>query len=124
MYSLLCSTRLSGYPGNHSGAGHVGTPILQTMTIDTTHIEAAARALLDDKIGAVRDLAATRQTVADRRAQLDEAERADTTAYAAAQRAGWTPEELKKVGLDAPTRKAPGRPRRTRPTTPPSPTTS
>ncbi len=82
------------------------------MTIDTTHIEAAARALLDDKIGAVRDLAVSRQAVADRRAQLDEAERVDAAAYAAAQRVGWTPDELKKVGLNAPTRKAPGRPRR------------
>ncbi len=82
--------------------------------ISTDDVETAARALLDGKVAAVRDLAHARQLRNDKRAELDDAERADATAYAAAERAGWTADELRKVGLDAPNRKAPGRPRRAR----------
>lgn len=84
--------------------------------LSTQRVEDAARALLDQRIQAVRDLAATRQSVIDKRAELQEAERADAAAYAAAQRAGWTTDELRKVGLEEPSRKAPGRPRRSRST--------
>lgn len=86
------------------------------MTIDTTAVETAARALLDDKIQAVRDLAHARQARTDKQAELDQAERADAAAWAAAERAGWTPDELRRLGLDTPTRKTPGRPRRPRTT--------
>lgn len=82
--------------------------------ISADDVETAARALLDNKVAAVRDLAHARQLRNDKRAELAEAERADATAYAAAERAGWTAEELRKVGLDPPDRKAPGRPRRAR----------
>lgn len=90
------------------------------MTADSTtaHVETAARALLDKRIDAVRALATARQLRNDKRAELADTERADTAAYAAAQRAGWTTEELKQVGLDEPTRRSPGRPRRARTTTP------
>lgn len=80
----------------------------------------AAQRLLNDRVEAVRALAKARQQRNDARAQLDEAERADATAFAAAQRAGWTPEELRKVGFDEPERRAPGRPRRQRGRTPTS----
>lgn len=74
----------------------------------------AAQRLLNDRVDAVRALAKTRQQRNDARVQLDEAERADSASYAAAQRAGWTPEELRKVGFDEPERRAPGRPRKQR----------
>ena len=87
---------------------------MTTTDVTTKTVEDAARALLDHRIAAVRDLAITRQARNDKRAELEDAERADAAAYAAAQRVGWTTDELRKVGLDEPDRKAPGRPRRTR----------
>jgi len=50
--------------------------------------------------------------------QLATAERAAARAYADAQRAGWTDEDLKRIGLEAPSRRAPGRPAGTRKTAP------
>lgn len=85
-----------------------------TTTLDTDRIAAAARALLDDKVTAVRTLAEARQKREDAKSALTDAERGDAAAYAAALKAGWTADELKRVGLDAPTRRAPGRPRNTR----------
>ncbi|MFC3687311.1 hypothetical protein [Aquipuribacter hungaricus] len=86
---------------------------MATPRLDTDRIQAAARALLDDKVKAVRVLAHARQAREDARAALEQAERADTAAYTAALRDGWTADELKRVGLDAPTKRAPGRPRST-----------
>lgn len=79
-------------------------------TLDTTSVETAARQLLDSRIQAVHTLAQARQNRDAKRVELAEAERADT----AAQRAGWTPDELRKVGLDAPARRSPDRPRTNR----------
>jgi len=82
--------------------------------VTTQDVESAARDLLEHRIAAVRALAKARQLRLDKRAELDAAEREDAAAFAAAERAGWTPDELKRVGLDAPDRRLPGRPRRTR----------
>ena len=90
-------------------------------TLDSDKIETAARALLDEKVAAVRTLVETRQKREDARAAMSSAERADAAAYTAAVRAGWTTDELKSVGLDAPTKRTPGRPRAT---TRPSPTST
>jgi hypothetical protein len=86
------------------------------MATDTasSSVEEAARALLENRIDAVRVLAHARQNRIDKRAELDIAEREEAAAFAAAQRAGWSVDELKRVGLDQPARKAPGRPRRSR----------
>jgi hypothetical protein len=85
-----------------------------TATADTGEIEKRARALLDTRINAVRALATTRADLATAREALERADAADTRAYTAAIKAGWTEPELKTVGFDAPTRRAPGRPRGTR----------
>lgn len=85
-----------------------------TTTLDTDRIAAAARALLDDKVTAVRTLAEARQKRENAKSALTDAERGDAAAYAAALKAGWTADELKRVGLDAPTRRTPGRPRNAR----------
>lgn len=69
-----------------------------------------ARQLLDAKVAAIRLLAKARQKVAHRQAALAEAEREDASCYSAATCAGWTAEELRKVGLPRPTRRPPGRP--------------
>jgi len=82
--------------------------------LNANRVETAARELLDSRIQAVRSLATARQAREDKRAELDQAERADAAAYTAAQRAGWTTDELRRVGLDQPTRRSPGRPRNPR----------
>ena len=78
-----------------------------------------ARDLLDKRIHSVRHLVTTRQAVTDLRAQLDTAERDDAAAYTAALRDGWTPDELKTLGLPEPAAKP--RPRKpTKTATPPA----
>ncbi len=83
-------------------------------TIDPDTTEARARQLLDKRIASVRTLVTTRQTVTDLRAQLDTAERDDQAAYTAALRDGWTPDELKQLGLPEPA----GKPRPRKPSKP------
>ena len=88
-------------------------------TIDPDTTEARARELLDKRIQSVRALVTTRQTVTNLRAQLDTAERDDAAAYTAALRDGWTPDELKTLGLPEPAAKP--RPRKpTKTATPPA----
>jgi len=81
-----------------------------TPTAD--ELEATARALLNDRISAIRTLAHTRQALEKARAALNAAEKADADAYAAARRAGWSADELRKFGFGVVTRRRLGRPRR------------
>jgi hypothetical protein len=74
-------------------------------------VELEARSLLNARIEVVRALARTRQAVTDAKTHLALAERADAQAYAEAERAGWTPDELRRIGLPPPARRRPGRPR-------------
>lgn len=82
---------------------------------------ARARALQDDRLNAIRAVATARQAVADVReataAELAElqariaqrvadAEREDVRAYNAALAAGWTGDELRKIGFGEPDKKA------------------
>lgn len=90
------------------------------MSVDTDQVEQAARQLIDGRIEAVRTLAAARQTTEQAQQALADAERADTQAWAAAERAGWTSAELRRVGFTPP-RKAPGRPRSSRTRSPQTP---
>jgi hypothetical protein len=82
--------------------------------LDTQAVEHTARQLLDARISAVRDLATAQVAVDHARDALGVAETTHATVYAAAMRAGWSAAELKQIGLTAPTRCAPGRPRRPR----------
>lgn len=76
-------------------------------------IETAARALLEARMDSVRHLAATQQQRREQQAALETAEREDADAYAQATRNGWSDDELKKLGFEAPGR-ATARPRRAR----------
>lgn len=69
--------------------------------IDIEQTRNQAKALLDSRIQSVTDLVKTRQRVAELREQLAEAEREDKRAYVRATRDGWSPEELKKLGLES-----------------------
>lgn len=90
-----------------------------------------ARRVQDDRIKTIEDVAKARQGLADVRdetarelaefqaritARLGEAERADVKAFNAALSAGWSVEELKKIGFGEPEKKARARRRTTRKT--------
>ena len=60
-----------------------------------------ARALLDSRIESVTNLVRARQRIADLKTQLAEAEREDKRAYIRATKDGWSPDELKKLGLES-----------------------
>lgn len=82
------------------------------MSLNIDEAERAARALLDNRINSVRALVEARQTVADLREKVAEAEREDSRLYNAALRDGWSVEELKKLGITEP-EKAPRARKRT-----------
>jgi len=88
------------------------------LTIEEA-VERAQRAQ-DGRINAIRELAAARQSLADVREQGEqrvaqvqrevaeaaaEAEREDVRQYAAAQAAGWSADELRKIGYGEPDKK-------------------
>lgn len=88
------------------------------LTIEEA-VERAQRAQ-DGRINAIRGLAAARQTLADVREQGErriadvqrevaeaaaDAEREDVRQYAAAQAAGWSADELRKIGYGEPDKK-------------------
>jgi len=79
---------------------------------DTDTAEKTARQLLDTRITAVRELAARRADLTHARDNVTTAERADTAAWANAEKAGWTETELRQVGFPAPGRRPPARPRK------------
>lgn len=82
-----------------------------------------ARALLDSRIESVTNLVKTRQRITELRDQLADAEREDKRAYVRATKDGWSPEELKKLGLEsgAAARRRKTGTTRTAPETSPSP---
>jgi hypothetical protein len=67
--------------------------------------EKKARELLDRRIASVRTLVTARQKLADLREQVADAEREDVRLYNAALSDGWSPEELRKLGLAEPEKK-------------------
>lgn len=70
-------------------------------TIDIEQTRNQARALLDSRIESVTNLVKARQRITDLRQQLADAEREDKRAYVRATKDGWSPEELKKLGLES-----------------------
>ena len=65
-----------------------------------------ARAILDARINSVTALVTARQTLADLREQIEQAEREDVRLYSAALADGWTADELRRLGLGEPEKKA------------------
>ena len=106
-------------------------PYDQDMAKELTPDEAIerAKALQDDRLNAIRTVAIARQSVADVREatarelaelqakatqRVGDAEREDVRAYNGAVSAGWTPDELRKIGFGEPDKKARVRRRATR----------
>ena len=94
---------------------------MPATTLNIEEVVERARRVQEDRITAIRALAKARQSVADVREEADrerselrariaqrvgEAEREDVKAYNAAAAAGWTPEELRKIGFAEPDKKA------------------
>lgn len=89
-------------------------------TFDAEVIEAAARELLNSRVTAARELAAARQRSANERARIAELQRQqqaalaqldrdDADAHGRALQAGWTAEELKRLGFNGTPPKRAGR---------------
>ncbi|GED11311.1 hypothetical protein [Cellulosimicrobium cellulans] len=74
--------------------------------LDLEAAESKARELLDARISSVRGLVRAAQAEAEVRAQMQAAAREHAKAYAAAIGDGWTPDELRKLGLQDPERSA------------------
>lgn len=73
------------------------------LDADTT--ESKARELLDKRMHSVRALVAARQALDELREQVAAVEAADVRAYRAALTDGWSPDELRTLGLDEPDKK-------------------
>ncbi|MCJ8505544.1 hypothetical protein MRU69_11860 [Kocuria flava] len=70
---------------------------------DPQQAEEAAQRLLNDRMDYVRRAITARGALDEAREALKEAERNDVQAFqAAVNNGGWTPDELKKIGLAAP----------------------
>lgn len=104
---------------------------MECMARELSVEEAVQRAqqLQEDRIGAIRGLAEARQNLADTRDEaarrlaevqretaelIASAEREDVKRYSAAQSAGWSTDELRKVGYPEPEKKARVRKRQAR----------
>ena len=94
------------------------------MNIDDIAAKAAAKidAARDAKVDAVKAAAASGVEVADAAQRLAAAEQKYAKNYQAALRADWTESDLRGFGLDAPARKAGGRPKGSRGTRQTKPT--
>jgi hypothetical protein len=70
-------------------------------TINIEETKNQARALLNSRIKSIEELIKARQHVTDLKDQLAAAERDDKRAYVRATKDGWSPDELKKLGLES-----------------------
>ncbi|AMM34790.1 hypothetical protein SA2016_4138 (plasmid) [Sinomonas atrocyanea] len=86
--------------------------------MDLQQIEEAANRKLEqdrnDRITAVREYAAAAKRSAEARAELAAADEDHLAKYRAAIRHGWTESDLKGFGIEPPTKKLGGRPRKPR----------
>lgn len=74
----------------------------------------SARALLAERVELVRKVAAAAAEHERAKEAAEEAERDFAAAYKAATAGGWSENELRHVGISAPRRRTPGRPRKSR----------
>lgn len=75
-------------------------------------IRLAAQQLMEGRLAAIDNAAMKAREVDDARTALDNAERSYAAAHKAAQDAGWSDRELRQLGLQVPSRRTPGRPRK------------
>lgn len=75
---------------------------MSEATHDTTDQLDTARGLLESRLDAIRQALTARTEHEHAQAAVKEAETADIKAYRGALSAGWSEQELKKIGLPAP----------------------
>lgn len=71
-----------------------------------------ARQLLDERVNVARRLATASADAERARKAAEQADRDFASTYREATQAGWTEAELRKIGVPAPKRRGPGRPRK------------
>lgn len=81
-------------------------------TVTPQQAAETARQLLDERVAVIEELAQASTQLSRARDALTDAEKNYARQWAAAERAGWSTTELRKVGLTEPGRKRPGRPRK------------
>ena len=86
---------------------------MTTRGLSVEDAQRQARALLDARINSVTALVTARQQLADLREQVEQAEREDVRLYGAALADGWTADDLRRLGLAEPEKKARARRRAT-----------
>lgn len=79
-----------------------------------------AQQMLAGRLGALDAIESANGRLAEAREELRAAESAVTGAWATATDAGWTPGELRKLGLSQPPTRRGGRPKSRRAATPPA----
>lgn len=82
------------------------------VTERVSAVEQNARALLNERVEVVLELAALDQEVRDLEEALATKQKALALAYSRAERKGWTPEDLRKLGISVSTSRPRGRPRK------------
>jgi hypothetical protein len=75
-------------------------------------VEEAAQALFAPRMEIIRDLARADTEVEDLETELAAKKQARTKLYATAERRGWAPDELRRLGIKAPSTRPRGRPRK------------
>lgn len=83
-----------------------------STTPDPEQAAQTARQLLDARVSVVRKLATAAAEAEQAQATAEAAERQFVAVYREATQAGWAEAELRKMGIPAPKRRAPGRPRK------------
>ncbi|MGX1976865.1 hypothetical protein [Streptomyces kronopolitis] len=78
---------------------------------ELTTVQAKAQELLAGRLAVIKELTGADQSEADAEAAAQRARTTKATVWQKALRAGWSEEELGKLGFKKPTAKLPGRPR-------------
>lgn len=92
---------MGGRRPRHGYPGHMST------------LKDKASQLLNGRLEALEDLEEPQARIEAARRELADAEASLLRAWDGAVNAGWTPQELKSIGVSEPTRRRPGRPRGT-----------
>ncbi len=93
---LHCVSR--GVPFQES----TGEVAVMPQAVNIEEAQATLQALLNERVEVVNELLQSAATSAQLRQQADDAERETARLYQAAIRQGWSPDELKRVGITDP----------------------
>jgi len=110
-YGVCAVSALAGVNSARCGGGS-GYAAGMTELQDVAAAEAAARALLAERVSVIGRLVQKLKDASALQEQADAAQREAAGIYRDAVRLGWTTEELRKLGITEPSRRPAGRPRK------------